>query len=272
MEEKGLGTTQKINVNQIQQINISVFSDFDGTIVKQDIGNELFIHYGQFQPFNSMLKAGELEIKEYWKQVCSTLQLPDGVDSLNPDFFREFIKQFDIDQNFKTFYNFCIDNGISINIISDGFINYIQPVLAELEIENAKIFANELKIVSNNNNNNDNNSNNNKVITPHFYGASESCECMCASCKRNSVITQTPPDNIIVYIGDGHSDLCAAEHSDIIFAKSQLSAFLNEKRIPHYNFSNFFDVYRIFSNIVKTGKYKVRHQAHLNRKRACEWE
>lgn len=242
---------------------ISVYSDFDGTIVRQDLGNEMFIKYGQFQPYNTLLKSGEMDIKDYWHTLCRTLSLPDDIIKqygfFSQEFFKNFIDEFDIDVNFPTFYNFCRNQNIELSIISDGFVNYILPVLDKIGINNTAIFANKLIIGSN-------------TVTPHFYGASESCECMCASCKRNSVISCAPGDNVLVYIGDGHSDLCAAEHCDIIFAKSALSAYLNEKRIPHYNFSNFFDVYRIFSNLVTNGKYKIRHQAFLNRKRAFERE
>ncbi len=242
---------------------ITVFTDFDGTIVSQDIGNELFIQFGEFQQNYDLLKSGNIHIRDYWAKVCSTLKISENIKSkfngFDDSFFEYFVEQFDIDPNFITFYNFCIDNSININILSDGFSNYINPIINKIGITDAKIFSNKLCLID-------------KKIIPFFYGASESCECMCASCKRNTVITEAPPDSLIVYIGDGQSDLCAAEHSDIIFAKNHLSAYLNEKRIPHYNFSNFFDVYRIFSNIINEKKYRIRHQAFLKRKQAFECE
>lgn len=246
----------------MKKLSISIFSDFDGTIIRQDIGNELFKHFGQFEPYYSSLKRGDMDISDYWQAVCKTLVFPS--DELtapwSAEFFSRFVQQFDIDQNFKTFHKFCQDNSIKLNVISDSFRNYIEPTLQVLGIEDIKIYANELRIDESGR------------VTPHFYGASESCECMCASCKRNSVLAYTSPDDIIVYIGDGHSDLCAAEHSDIVFAKNELSAYLNERRIPHYNFSNFFDVYRIMGNVLKQKKYRVRHQALLKRKKAFECE
>lgn len=246
----------------MKELGITVFSDFDGTIVRQDIGNELFKHFGQFQPYNSRLKNGEIAIEDYWRIVCDTLEFPadEPFEPWSAEFFTHFVQQFDIDTNFKTFHKFCKENYIQLNVISDGFCNYIQPTLQLLGIDDVTLYANMLII------------NENSKLEPHFYGASESCECMCASCKRNSVLAYTSPDDVIVYIGDGHSDLCAAEHSDIIFAKNELSAYLNERSIPHYNFSNFFDVYRIMSNVVKQKKYRVRHQAFLKRKKAFECE
>ncbi len=245
-------------------INITVFSDFDGTIIKKDIGDELFINCGEFEPWHSMLKSGKMDIKDYWRKVFSTLRIPnnfiDKYSAVCPEFVSDFVLQYDIDTYFKVFYDYCRKIGVELNVISDGYKDYIRPVMQELKIDDIKIFANEFRYLDD------------ESVEPFYYGVSDSCECMCASCKRNTVLVNTPPDNIIVYIGDGYSDLCGAEHSDIIFAKGKLSAYCNEKRIPHYNFQNFFDVYRIFSNFIESRKYKVRHQAFLNRKRAFEWE
>jgi hypothetical protein len=109
-------------------------------------------------------------------------------------------------------------------------------------------------------------------VEPIFPGATESCKCFCASCKRNSVINQTNEDEIIVFIGDGYSDFCAAEHSDIIFAKKNLAAYCNENKLPHYPFNTFFDVKRLLSDAIKTHKLKKRNQAEMNRKKAFETE
>ncbi|MDQ1265330.1 MAG: 2-hydroxy-3-keto-5-methylthiopentenyl-phosphate phosphatase, partial [Bacteroidota bacterium] len=73
---------------------------------------------------------------------------------------------------------------------------------------------------------------------------------------------------IITFIGDGYSDFCAAEHSDIIFAKKSLAANCNKNKLPHYPYSNFFDVSRIFRDIIPKGKIKARNQARQLRNRA----
>ena len=76
---------------------------------------------------------------------------------------------------------------------------------------------------------------NNSVFTP-FFRVGMSLARFCASCKRNSVLRSIPPEALIVYIGDGYSDFCAADHADIIFAKRHLAAYCNRNRLPHYPF------------------------------------
>lgn len=233
---------------------ISVFSDFDGTIINRDLGDEVFKHFAVFEPYNSMLKAGEIKIKEYWQTLCR--HLPNEINEEKIKLFA--LECAEIDSNFKSFVEYCQISGFDFTVVSDGFSVYIDAILKKAGVD-VKYYSNKLIFKENS-------------IEPYFPGATESCTCLCASCKRNSVITNCPPDNIIVFIGDGYSDFCAAEHSDIVFAKGNLAAYCNKNRIPHYPFTNFFDVKRILSNAIQNNKIRPRHQAYLKRKEAFETE
>jgi 2,3-diketo-5-methylthio-1-phosphopentane phosphatase len=234
--------------------SIHVFCDFDGTIPYKDLGDELFRELGEYEPYHSQLKNGEINIRQYWRSVCASLKA--GTTAQN---IAEWSEKFDVDPYFKPFAEYCKDNNIQLSIVSDGFAQYIKPVLSKLELSFLPVYCNEM-IFSD-------------VVTPVFTGASESCTCLCASCKRNAVINNVPEDGIIVFIGDGYSDFCAAEHSDIIFAKKSLAAYCNANKIPHYPFKNFFDIKRIFENqIILQNKLKPRRQAELKRIKAFETE
>jgi 2,3-diketo-5-methylthio-1-phosphopentane phosphatase len=234
--------------------SIHVFCDFDGTIANKDLGDELFKELGEFEPHHTYLMNHDINIRQYWKIVCSTLKF--GTTS---EIIAEWSEKFDIDPYFKLFAEYCKISNIHLSIVSDGFAQYINPVMNKLDLDYLPVYCNDM-IFSD-------------VITPVFSGASESCSCLCASCKRNVVINNVPEDGIIVFIGDGYSDFCAAEHSDIIFAKKSLAAYCNTNKIPHYPFKNFFDVKRIFENqILIQNKLKLRRQAELKRIKAFETE
>jgi len=235
--------------------NIHIYSDFDGTITELDIGDHLFIDHGKFEPYHSQLIKDELNISDYWIKLCSSLE--GKIDEMG---VREYALAQETDPYFKGFAEYCKDQGFSLSVVSDGFDSYIKPILKELDLERLKVYCNKMVFEKD------------CKVRPVFPFASESCNCKCASCKRNSILSNTNSDSIIVFIGDGYSDFCAAEHSDIVFAKKHLAAYCNEKRIPHYPYKTFFDVKRIFSNIVEKKKIKIRHQAYLNRKRAFENE
>ncbi len=234
---------------------LSIFTDFDGTITHKDIGDVLFQEFGEFEPWHSMLRNGELKIDEYWRIVCSKLR---------PDATKENIEKFtdsiEVDPYFGAFADFCRQNDFELTILSDGYDVYINRVLERAGATDTRVFCNKMIFREG------------LPPQPYFPGASESCDCTCASCKRNSMLSYTSPDVIYVLIGDGFSDFCAAEHADIIFAKKDLAAYCNEKRLPHYPYHTFFDVRRILENAVKKNKIRTRHQAALKRKKAFEIE
>jgi 2-hydroxy-3-keto-5-methylthiopentenyl-1-phosphate phosphatase len=241
--------------NKIPQLsNVSVFVDFDGTITHEDIGDRLFLDFGVFEPHHTRLKNGEISIREYWNTVTATLK-----PGLTAEDIAAYAAGFQVDAYFKSFAEFCRDNDIKIRIISDGFDAYISAVMMNAGLDWIPVNCNHLDF-------------NEGLIRPVFPLATESCSCMCASCKRNAILKNALPDDIIVFIGDGYSDYCAAEHSDIVFAKKHLAAYCNEHKIPHYPFSSFFDVLRLFKILQSKKKLKHRYQAQLLQKKAFETE
>jgi len=229
---------------------IYVFCDFDGTITLKDIGDELFIQYGGIEPYNSQLKNREINIHQYWNILCEGLPA-----DFNKNNILEFVEDIQIDAYFQPFVKFCEDNSIKLKIVSDGFADYIKPILAKFNLEYLDLSSNYFDYTDG--------------IKPIFPGSSESCNCFSASCKRNSVLKNLSDEDFVVYIGDGYSDFCPAEHSDIIFAKKNLARYCTGNKIPHYHFSSFFDIIKIFKETIMTkGKLKHRRQAELKRKEA----
>jgi len=242
-------------VNKSKELKLAVFSDFDGTVTKLDLGDEIFKVYGKFEPYHSDLREGKLNIKDYWQILCKELN-----PGTNAEIIRTYAEQAEVDSYFKDFAEFCRENNIPVSILSDGFDTYINPVLNKFGLEWMKVYCNQLVF------------NNGSTAVPVYPYASESCECLCASCKRNSMLNNVDDNTVLIYIGDDYSDYCGAEHSDIVFAKKNLAAYCNENKIPHYPYSTFFDILRIMRDIVKKKKFKIRHQAKIKRKQAIEAE
>jgi 2-hydroxy-3-keto-5-methylthiopentenyl-1-phosphate phosphatase len=234
---------------------IAVFCDFDGTVTKLDLGDEVFKRFGEFEPYHTELRAGRLNIREYWQILCSSLK--PGIDRQT---IADFADECEVDPYFAQFVKFCSEKDIPVSILSDGFDVYIEPVLKLLGLDEMTVFCNKLIF------------NGDDRAVPVYQYASESCECLCASCKRNAMLDSVDDDTIIVFAGDDYSDFCAAEHSDIVFAKKALAAWCNEKRIPHYPYSNFFDVIRILGKLIEKNQIKIRHQAKIKRMKAFETE
>ena len=218
-----------------------IFTDFDGTISRMDLGDAIFVELGQFEPNHSKFIAGEMTITDYWTSACETLR-----EGTREEDIVRFAEAKEIDAYFARFVEYCREQEIPLSVISDGFETYIRAFLRKHGIEDLPRLCNHFDFSGGG-------------VIPVFPYKTDSCECGSAVCKRNAIIAKTDPDAVIVFIGDGYSDFCAAKHSDIVFAKNGLAAFCNANKIPHYPYSTFFDVLRILKKIVETGKIKTRN-------------
>lgn len=228
---------------------IAVFCDFDGTVTRKDSGDEFFRRFGDFEPHIADLNAGRTTVAEYYRKVCASL--PEG---LADEHIEEFAAGCEVDAYFAEFVRFCRERSLPLVIVSDGFDRYIVPILRRTG-EQVPLRCNVLD-----------------GIRPVFPCASESCGCFCASCKRNILLETTDDSTVIVYIGDGLSDVCAAEHADMVFAKGALAAYCNRQKIPHHPFRTFADVLYVLRKNLGDRSIRPRRQAQLKRITAYEAE
>jgi len=244
-------------------MSVSIFCDFDATISVEDVGDALFKNFGDFYTYWNEYSEGKYNVRELNKKLCGSLR-----SNLTYEEITDFAKEMPIDFYFVQFLEYCNQKQFNFTVVSDGYDAYINPIFEFNKIADYPIYCNSLK----------KNENGFEAI---FYGAVEYCyekncyeknSCTTASCKRNVVLNNSAEKDIIVYIGDGHTDFCAAEHSDIIFAKSKLATYCNENKIPHHPFKSFLDIKRILENYFNTGKLKQRNQSAMKRKSAFEAE
>jgi len=128
----------------------------------------------------------------------------------------------EIDPYFKSFYKFCLDLNIEVEILSDGLDFYIGRILNNNGIAIKNIKSNIYKGAG-------------KVIFPYL---NRDCLKKCANCKSSHINI----DKFSIYIGDGKSDYCAASKCDIVFAKKALADYLKTNKIPYNLFDDFNDV------------------------------
>lgn len=232
-----------------------IFTDFDGTITLNDVGDKLFQKFGNEIEMENLFNnyiSGKISETECWTEGCKLLT------EINYDNFRNFILEQKIDQSFKNFYNFCQNENIPLIILSGGFNQYIKIIL-EKENLTLPFFANDLIFK------------NDETVFPKFDFTDETC-VKCANCKRNHIITKSSEEQIIVYIGNGYSDFCPAKYADIVFAKDSLVRFCEMENITFKRFDNFNDLLEKFKNIIENEKPKKRKSAELLRKEVIMME
>ncbi|MBU2493809.1 MAG: MtnX-like HAD-IB family phosphatase [Bacteroidetes bacterium] len=227
-----------------------VFVDFDGTITKTDVGEAMFVKFGDEKKANEIIQLWinkKLSSVQTWHMLCDT------VKNLDLREFDEFIDSIEIDQSFKRFVDYCNAGDIYISILSDGLDYYINRILKREGLETVSAYTNELTFDLNNN------------LIPVFKYTDEEC-LNCANCKRNHIINNSSDNDYTIYIGDGWSDTCPAQFCDFIFAKNSLLKFCDTNRISYFPFKNFDEIILRIEEMKKKRRLKKRHQAELKRR------
>ena len=230
--------------------SFKIFVDFDGTITKVDVGENLFIEFGDKEHARHLINnwnSKEIDSVNGWRALCN------GIEVVNKPAIDKYLQSIEIDVTFKNFVEYCNSNGMDLKIISDGFDYYIKAVLEKENLGHIKFSSNMLSI-----------SDNQKFI-PSFPNMHEDCRC-CANCKRDFVLDNSADDDYTVYIGDGQSDTCPIQYCDFIFAKDYLLKFCEINRITYFPYSNFDDVIKKLDELKSKKRLKKRFQAELKRR------
>ena len=93
-------------------------------------------------------------------------------------------------------------------IVSDNFQFILKEILNNNNISGLKIFSNKVSFENDRL----------KLSFPHL---NKDCS-RCAHCKKNTLAACAINNEFIIYVGDGLSDLCAAQEAHLVFAKDSL--------------------------------------------------
>ncbi len=226
-----------------------IFIDFDGTITTTDVGENIFLKFGNESKVKKIIEdllTEKISSKECWISLC------ESVHQINKNELDSFIDEIKIDPGFKDFISFCKKNELVHFILSDGFDYYIERILKRENLDDIKYYSNKLQII------------NNKLIPsfPHHDIDFPSS----ANCKRNHIINNSGDEEFTVFIGDGNSDKYTVHYCDFIFAKEDLLKYCEKERISYFPFKNFIDVQHIMTKLLSKKRLKKRHQAELKRR------
>lgn len=210
---------------------LMIFCDFDGTISQNDVLNKIFSKFGgpEVQKLEEKFKSGELDDRETltrkWKRV-----------KLDYQKFRDFIiREVKLDPYFKDFLELVSEKNIDFSILSGGFLNYIELLLAHNNITRGiPIYGNRLQFDG-------------ERVTPVFLHDIDSCHQsfgVCGSCKWKIIKDQAPEQKKVIYIGDGLTDRCPAEEVDELLVKrgKLLEEYCQKQGLNYHSFGDFSDI------------------------------
>jgi 2,3-diketo-5-methylthio-1-phosphopentane phosphatase len=214
-----------------------------------DIWDKLFKEFGDPYAFKVWEKfnTGEYTAAQCITEACSTVQGANE-EAMNAMFTAEPLRP-----GFIEFAEFCKLQHIPLTIVSDGFSIYIRSIFAHYGID-IPFYTNTVELTKSG------------TLTAEFPFGRESCK-FCGACKCGTIMTTSEDEDTVVYIGDGYSDHCPVEISDVVFARDMLSRFCSKNGIPYHPFEDFLQVQDILKKyLAERPKYK-RLEASKKRKK-----
>jgi 2,3-diketo-5-methylthio-1-phosphopentane phosphatase len=232
-------------------MGLSVFCDFDGTIVHEDVGNAFFRAYGGTEAELAVegYRSGRLSARECLLAEAS------AVGHVSRGMLEAFADRQRPDPSFGGFVEYCRSLNAPFTVVSDGLDVYVVRILTSAGFGDLRILTNEAHF----------DPKTNDGMTVSFPHRDEVCDD-CANCKRNHVVTLSGDDDVVVYIGDGLSDRCPVEYADIVFARGSLVAWCQHKNITYHTFRNFAEVKLRLESLGTKGGLKQRREAAMARR------
>jgi 2-hydroxy-3-keto-5-methylthiopentenyl-1-phosphate phosphatase len=199
--------------------------DFDGTVTEIDLLDTIARDFGDpgvYQEVEGGLHGGTMPLREVITREFEPVRRP------LEEVVRWELENVRVRDGFRDFVELAREKGWRVVIVSSGFHELIEPILEREGVE-VELHANR--------------------VDPSTDGwrvdwrYDASCDSCGESCKR-SIVQELAGDDELVYIGDGYSDRCAAETSDLVFATRGLAEYLDERGIAYERFDDFHDVVR----------------------------
>jgi 2,3-diketo-5-methylthio-1-phosphopentane phosphatase len=220
----------------------------------QDTGHVLFDAHGcgaeRRNILDEQIKTGERSFREVSEEMWSSLNVPfeDGFEVME--------KTLEIDPAFQVFHKFCIANNIPFNVISAGLKPILRKVLdtflGEEESSHIEIVANEAQISED--------GSDWKPIWRHDTELGHDKALSITEAREEATLkAEDGTIPLIVFIGDGVSDLPAARQADVLFARRglRLEEYCLENKIAYIGYDTFAEIQAEIKNIMLEDEKKT---------------
>jgi 2-hydroxy-3-keto-5-methylthiopentenyl-1-phosphate phosphatase len=202
-----------------------VICDFDGTVCRVDMCNEILERFaGDWEAIDRAYAAGQVGSRAAYGHIAPLIRTnrPQLLDFIG--------RHGELDPFFPDFLDFCRKRKVDVKIVSDGLDVYITAILGKYGLD-VEFYANRLVFGEDGR------------FSVDFPPASKACG-RCGTCKRSLLESFRSGYDRIIYVGDGHSDICAAGTADQLFAKGVLYEKCRGNGTPCLLYDDFGDVRR----------------------------
>lgn len=217
---------------------VILFTDFDGTITLQDTNDYLTDNFGMGvdarKALGRKVMNKELAFRDSFKQMLESIKLP----------FNECVSRslahVQFDPGFAKFYKWAKANDVLVIVLSSGMEPIIRALLVKLigpEAEEIPIVANQVEI-------------NGDKWSIKFHDDSSFGHDKSLTIKP---YTENKDRPILLYSGDGISDVSAAKETDLLFAKAgmDLITYCKENDVKYREFTDFSEIHDYIQDLIK---------------------
>jgi len=225
---------------------VVVFSDFDGTITLNDSNDYLTDNLGYGVQKRLDLNEAVLNGSRTFRDIFSDML--DSVHTPFPECIQTLTENVHLDPGFAAFYDWTLKAGVPVIILSSGMEPIIRALLSKLIGPKAQA----IPIVSNNVDIHPDGRWNIVFRDESHFGHDKS--------RAIKPYAALPADGrpILVYCGDGVSDISAARETDLLFAKKGRDLVLHclQENVPFYPFDTFAEINAVVADL-ETGRKTI---------------
>lgn len=201
----------------------AVFIDFDNTITKGDVLDEVIERFSptqEWREWEAEWKAGNMSTPECLRRQVGGLRASMAE-------LMAAVSDVEVDPAFVPLLRWAKGEGIEVQVLSDNFAPLIAQILRRQHAPEVPVFANELAPTA-------------SGVEARFPFRDPAC-ARCAHCKARHLKEAAGRER--VYVGDGLSDVCPALVADTVFAKDSLAAELSRRGVAFRPFATLEDVW-----------------------------
>ena len=203
---------------------IAILVDYDGTIAQTDVTDTILAEF--------MNEAWEDRVADYdagrvGSRALMTWEV--GCITAPPERLLAAAATQPHDPTFAPFARAALAAGIRVEVVSDGLGFFIEPALRSLGMGELPVITAATTFGPDGG----------RIAYPH---GNPDC-FVCGTCKRNRVLAHQADGRLVVFIGDGESDLYAAGYADVVFAKRSLVRICLERGWPFRRWTEFAEIH-----------------------------
>lgn len=211
----------------------SVCCDFDGTVCIPDSCDFLLAKFAppEWKTLDDAVWRGEITEREAFQKQIALLRVTweEARTAL--------LQGVEIREGFPEFVQFCRDRGIPLTILSSGLAELILELLRSVGVNDVPVLAHHAEISGDRW----------RVKLIEIPRLAEHC----SHCKCVTVLAQKQAGRVL-YIGDGYTDLCPAQHADILFATGRLADECAAAGRTFTRYQTFFDIGHTLEELIES--------------------